>query len=97
MLFRSYEETNRGLWELAVGLLDEHRYPVAAFGVAGPCERKPRVLGPWLSVLSEGAAEVATQLGLKVSLAVEALRAAEVHAPRNPERSASPRPGNIGE
>jgi DNA-binding IclR family transcriptional regulator len=93
----SYEETNRGLWELAVGLLDEHRYPVAAFGVAGPCERKPRVLGPWLSVLSEGAAEVATQLGLKVSLAVEALRAAEVHAPRNPERSASPRPGNIEE
>ena len=68
----SCEETNPGVWGLAVGLIDDYGYSVAAIGVAGPCERKPRVLGPWLSVLSEGAAEVAWQLGLQVSLTVKA-------------------------
>jgi IclR family acetate operon transcriptional repressor len=77
----SCEETNRGVWGLAVGLIDEHGYSVAAIGVAGPCERQPRALGAWLSVLSESAAEVAVQLGLKVSLAVETSHAAGAHAP----------------
>jgi DNA-binding IclR family transcriptional regulator len=66
----SYEETNRGVWGLAVGLIDEYGNSVAAIGVAGPCERKPRELRPWLSVLSDGASEVATQLGLKASLTI---------------------------
>jgi IclR family transcriptional regulator, KDG regulon repressor len=77
----SCEETNRGVWGLAVGLIDEYGYSVAAIGVAGPGEREPRVLEPWLSVLREGAAEVARQLGLQVSLTVKASRAAEVHPP----------------
>jgi DNA-binding IclR family transcriptional regulator len=66
----SYEETNRGVWGLAVALVDEYGYAVAAIGVAGPCERRPRSLGRWLSVLSEGAMEIATQLGVWVSLKV---------------------------
>jgi DNA-binding IclR family transcriptional regulator len=77
----SYEETNRGVWGLAVGLIDEYGYSVAAIGVAGPCERKPRVLGPWLSVLSEGATEVANQLGLQASLIVTPGPAARVPSP----------------
>jgi DNA-binding IclR family transcriptional regulator len=64
----SYEETNRGVWGLAVALVDEHGYSVAAIGVAGPCERRPRSLGQWLSVLGEGAMEMAAQLGLWISL-----------------------------
>jgi len=93
----SREETNRGVWGLAVGLIDEYGYSVAAIGVAGPCERKPRALGPWLSVLSEGAAEVAGQLGLQVSLTVEASHAARAqHAPGR-ERPTSPWPRNIKE
>lgn len=64
----SCEETNQGVWGLAVGLLDEFGYAVAAIGVAGPCERRPRSLGRWLSVLHDGANEVATQLGLRTSL-----------------------------
>ena len=64
----SCEETNRGVWGLAVGVLDEGGHAVAGIGVAGPYERRPRSLGPWLSVLHEGASEVATQLGLRTSL-----------------------------
>jgi IclR family transcriptional regulator, KDG regulon repressor len=82
----SCEETNRGVWGLAVGLIDEYGYSVAAIGVAGPGERKPMVIEPWLSVLCEGAAEVARQLGLQVSLTVKASRAAEVNPPTAVQR-----------
>jgi len=77
----SCEETNRGVWGLAVGLIDEYGYSVAAIGVAGPCERKPRVLGPWLSVLSDSATQVANQLGLQASLIVTPGPAARVPSP----------------
>lgn len=64
----SSEETNHGVWELAVGLIDEFGNSVAAIGVAGRCERKPRQLRPWLAMLSDAAAEVAAQLGIQPSL-----------------------------
>jgi DNA-binding IclR family transcriptional regulator len=93
----SCEETNRGVWGLAVGLVDELGYSVAAIGVAGPCERTPQTLGPWLSVLGEGAAEVADQLGLQVSLAVKSAvgSSSEPSAPSG--RLMFPRPRNIWE
>jgi DNA-binding IclR family transcriptional regulator len=94
----SYEETNRGVWGLAVGLIDEYGYSVAAIGVAGPCERKPRVLGPWLSVLSDGASEVAGQLGLQVSLIVTPRQAVRMTCPQQAqEKSMSPRTQMIRE
>ena len=77
----SCEETNRGVWGLAVGLIDEYGYSVAAIGVAGPSERKPRVLGPWLSVLSDSATQIASQLGLQASLIVKPGPAARVPSP----------------
>jgi DNA-binding IclR family transcriptional regulator len=64
----SCEETNHGVWELAVGLIDEFGNSVAAIGVAGRYERKPRQLRPWLALLSDAAAEVAAQLGIAPSL-----------------------------
>jgi IclR family acetate operon transcriptional repressor len=64
----SCEETDRGVWALAVGLIDEFDNSVAAIGVAGRYERKPRQLRPWLALLSDAAAEVAAQLGIRSSL-----------------------------
>jgi DNA-binding IclR family transcriptional regulator len=64
----SFEETNKGVWGLAVALLDEHGHSVAALGVAGPCDRKPKALGPWLSLLAECAGKIASGLGLSPSL-----------------------------
>jgi DNA-binding IclR family transcriptional regulator len=93
----SCEETNPGVWGLAVGLIDDYGYSVAAIGVAGPCERKPRALGPWLAVLSEGAAEVARQLGLQVSLTVKASRPASAHPQPGLQRLMSPSTRNIRE
>jgi DNA-binding IclR family transcriptional regulator len=93
----SCEETNPGVWGLAVGLIDEYGYSVAAIGVAGPCERKPRALGPWLSVLSDGAAEVARELGLQASLIVKTAPAASAHPPPARERPTSPRTQMIRE
>jgi IclR family transcriptional regulator, KDG regulon repressor len=66
----SCEETNRGVWGLAVGLIDEFGNSVAAIGLAGSCDRKPRDLRPWLSVLGDGAAEVAAQLGVQPTVTV---------------------------
>jgi IclR family transcriptional regulator, KDG regulon repressor len=86
----SCEETNPGVWGLAVGLIDDYGYSVAAFGVAGPCERKPRALEPWLTVLSEGAAEVAWQLGLRVSLTVKASPPARAQPPPGLQRLMAP-------
>lgn len=89
----SFEETNKGVWGLAVALLDEHGHSVAALGVAGPCERKPRSIGPWLLVLSQGAGEIASELGLMPSLVLPPMPSGpprpRVMAPRE-RRSARP-------
>lgn len=60
----SFEETNKGVWGLAMALLDENGHPVAALGVAGPQARRPSQLHPWLSALNDGLGEIARQLGL---------------------------------
>jgi len=93
----SCEETDHGVWGLAVGLIDEYGCSVAAIGVAGPCDRKPRALGSWLSVLSEGATEVARQLGLQVSLTVEVSRAARGISPAGAATANVPSTRNIRE
>ena len=93
----SCEETNPGVWGLAVGLVDDYGYSVAAIGVAGPCERQPRALGPWLSVLSDGASEVAWQLGLQVSLTVKPPHTARAHPPPGMQRLMSPSTRNTRE
>jgi DNA-binding IclR family transcriptional regulator len=93
----SVEETDRGVWGLAVGLIDDYGYSVAAIGVAGPCERKPRAVGAWLSVLSKGAAEVARQLGLQVSLTVETSYGARTGRPPGSDRPTFPWPRNTKE
>jgi DNA-binding IclR family transcriptional regulator len=60
----SFEETNQGVWGVAMALLDESGHPVAALGLAGPQSRRPSQLHPWLSVLNDGLGEIARQLGL---------------------------------
>jgi DNA-binding IclR family transcriptional regulator len=63
----SLEETNVGVWGVAVPLLDEHRLAVAALGLAGPSARlSPDEVGHHLERLSDGAAEVAAPLALEV-------------------------------
>jgi DNA-binding IclR family transcriptional regulator len=64
----SYEETNTGVWGLAVALLDEDGHAKLAFGVAGPRERRPRVLGPWLGMLAGEARQLGHALTLQPSL-----------------------------
>jgi DNA-binding IclR family transcriptional regulator len=66
----SYEETNLGVWGLSVALIDETGRAEASIGVAGPGERKPRNINPWLRVLAQAATELAEPLGLRPSLAV---------------------------
>jgi IclR family transcriptional regulator, KDG regulon repressor len=86
----SYEETNQGVWGLSVGLIDEYGYSVAAIGVAGPCERRPRALGRWLSVLSDGANDIATELGLRASLTLTAVSDAGTAPCAGPSMPAKP-------
>jgi DNA-binding IclR family transcriptional regulator len=63
----SLEETNVGVWGVAVPLLDEHRLAVAALGLAGPSARRtPEAVGGHLGLLRDGAAEVAAPLALEV-------------------------------
>jgi DNA-binding IclR family transcriptional regulator len=64
----SYEETNTGVWGLAVALLDDGGHARLAFGVAGPRERRPRLLGPWLGMLASEAHELGQALTLQPSL-----------------------------
>jgi DNA-binding IclR family transcriptional regulator len=64
----SYEETNLGVWGLSVALIDENGRAEASIGVAGPGERKPRNINPWLRVLAQAATELAEPLGLRPSL-----------------------------
>jgi DNA-binding IclR family transcriptional regulator len=64
----SYEETNLGVWGLSVALIDETGRAEASIGVAGPGERKPRNIQPWLRALAQAATELADPLGLRPSL-----------------------------
>jgi DNA-binding IclR family transcriptional regulator len=63
----SLEETNVGVWGVAVPLLDEHRMAVAALGLAGPSARMtPEMVGDHLGHLRDAATEVAAPLTLAV-------------------------------
>lgn len=65
----SYEETNLGVWGIAVTLLDNKGSVVAAVGLAGPRVRMPRAkVGIVLEVVRNGAGDIAGTLGLKTSI-----------------------------
>jgi DNA-binding IclR family transcriptional regulator len=64
----SCEETNVGVWGVSVALIDEAGRAAASLGVAGPSERRPRNLHPWLALLTKSAASLAEPLGLAPSL-----------------------------
>jgi DNA-binding IclR family transcriptional regulator len=80
----SYEETNLGVWGLSVALIDETGRAEASIGVAGPGERKPRNIQPWLRVLSQAATELAEPLGLRPSLPLPEYRAVRCDRPVRP-------------
>ncbi len=64
----SYQETNLGLWGIAITLLDTGANPVAAIGLAGPRARLPQSRIPEvLQVLDEGARAIATSRALTTS------------------------------
>jgi len=63
----SFEETNVGVWGVAVPLLDEHGLAVAALGLAGPSARlSPEEVVDHLERLRDAAVEMAMPLGLDV-------------------------------
>jgi DNA-binding IclR family transcriptional regulator len=63
----SLEETNVGVWGVAVPLLDEHGLAEAALGLAGPSARhSPETVGDHLEHLVNGALDAAAPLGLDV-------------------------------
>jgi DNA-binding IclR family transcriptional regulator len=65
---RSFEETNIGVWGIAMTLLDELGYAVASVGIAGPRARLERTsLSKWLKLLHAGVEEIAEQMGLQCS------------------------------
>lgn len=64
----SFEETNLGMWGVAVAVLDEAGHATASLGVAGPSQRMPRNIAPLLGVLGQAAANLAGPLGLTPSL-----------------------------
>ena len=65
----SYEETNLGVWGIALTLLDNKSSVVAAVGLAGPRVRMPRAKMPEvLEVLRNGGADMAATLGVKTSI-----------------------------
>ena len=64
----SYQETNLGLWGIAITLLDADANPVAAVGLAGPRARLPKNRIPEvLQVLDEGARAIASSRALATS------------------------------
>jgi DNA-binding IclR family transcriptional regulator len=65
---RSFEETNIGVWGVAMTLLDEQGYAVASVGIAGPRARLERTTLPkWLKLLHAGVEEIASQMSLECS------------------------------
>jgi DNA-binding IclR family transcriptional regulator len=65
---RSFEETNLGVWGIAMTLLDEHGFSVASVGIAGPRARLERsTLPKWLKLLHTGVEEIAAQMSLQCS------------------------------
>lgn len=65
---RSFEETNIGVWGVAMTLLDELGFAVASVGIAGPRARLERTsLSKWLKLLHTGVEEIAGQMSLQCS------------------------------
>jgi DNA-binding IclR family transcriptional regulator len=68
----SFEETNVGVWGVAVALLDGTGHSVAAVGIAGPQVRATRAsVERGVRATAEVAAEMATALGLTSSVDTE--------------------------
>ena len=65
---RSFEETNLGVWGVAMALLDDAGHAVASVGIAGPRARLERSsLNNWLKLLHVGVEEIADQMRLRCS------------------------------
>jgi IclR family acetate operon transcriptional repressor len=65
---RSFEETNIGVWGVAMTLLDDAGFAVASVGIAGPRARLERTTLPkWLKLLHTGVEEIAAQMSLQCS------------------------------
>jgi len=80
----SFEETDVGVWGIAMALLDEHGHAVASVGIAGPRARLQRSsISTWLDVLHIGVEEIASQVGLKCSCSSRSQRSAR--AKRRPD------------
>jgi len=63
---KSFEETNLGVWGLAMTLLDRQHQVVASLGIAGPQVRLQRgLLTKWLELLSTDLRELAEKLELQ--------------------------------
>jgi IclR family acetate operon transcriptional repressor len=73
---RSFEETNLGVWGVAMALLDEAGTSVASVGIAGPRARLERSsLTNWIKLLHVGVEEIADQMRLRCSCTVTSGRA----------------------
>jgi IclR family acetate operon transcriptional repressor len=65
---RSFEETNVGVWGIAMALLDKQDHAVASVGIAGPRARLERSsLTTWMKLLHVGVEEIASQMRLRCS------------------------------
>lgn len=65
---RSFEETDLGVWGVAMALLDDQGYAVASIGIAGPRARLERSsLTTWIKLLHVGVEEIADQMRLRCS------------------------------
>lgn len=64
----SYEETNLGVWGIAMTLVDNNEEVVAAIGLAGPRIRIPKArVGNVLATLDQGASDLAGTLAIRTS------------------------------
>lgn len=67
----SYEETNLGLWGIAITMLDGNGEVVAAVGLAGPRLRLPKGrVTEVLDLLREGTDQIAGSLALRTSIEI---------------------------
>ena len=65
---RSFEETDLGVWGVAMALLDDQGCSVASIGIAGPRARLERSsLTNWIKLLHVGVEEIADQMRLRCS------------------------------